>query len=116
MNEVFELIKYSVLNRRCIFNVITGLYCPGCGGTRALSSLVHGHFILSLYYHPLVIYILIVLVVLVIRFVKLQIFEENKSKILLPNWVLYLMLAIVLGNFLIKNVLLLFFNIKMPLL
>jgi hypothetical protein len=27
----------------CIFHKMTGLYCPGCGATRALYHLVHGH-------------------------------------------------------------------------
>ncbi len=28
---------------KCIFNYYTGYYCPGCGNTRALSALLHGH-------------------------------------------------------------------------
>ena len=27
----------------CVFHELTGLYCPGCGNTRALSALLHGH-------------------------------------------------------------------------
>ena len=26
----------------CVFYQLTGLYCPGCGAGRALSSLIHG--------------------------------------------------------------------------
>lgn len=25
----------------CVFHRVTGLYCPGCGGTRAMHALVH---------------------------------------------------------------------------
>ncbi len=28
----------------CIFHEVTGLYCPGCGNTRALAALLHGDF------------------------------------------------------------------------
>ena len=28
----------------CTFHAATGLYCPGCGGTRALFSAMHGDF------------------------------------------------------------------------
>lgn len=30
------------------------LYCPGCGGTRAVIALAHGQLLRSLYYHPAV--------------------------------------------------------------
>jgi hypothetical protein len=32
----------------CIFNVSTGLYCPGCGGTRALHLLANGNVLEAL--------------------------------------------------------------------
>jgi hypothetical protein len=27
---------------RCLFNLLTGLYCPGCGSQRATHALLHG--------------------------------------------------------------------------
>jgi hypothetical protein len=32
----------------CQFHRLTGLNCPGCGGTRALYALLHGHFFAAL--------------------------------------------------------------------
>ncbi len=32
----------------CLFHKYTGLYCPGCGTTRALHELLHGHFAAAL--------------------------------------------------------------------
>lgn len=40
----------------CLFWRLTGLYCPGCGGTRAVFALLGGDVLLSLKYHPLVVY------------------------------------------------------------
>ena len=40
----------------CVFHSLTGLYCPGCGGTRAILELLRGHILLSLSYHPIVVY------------------------------------------------------------
>ena len=32
----------------CTFYATTGLYCPGCGATRATHDLLHGHFLSAL--------------------------------------------------------------------
>lgn len=40
---IFSLVKYNV-GIPCIFNKITGLYCPGCGGNRAITSFLHLNF------------------------------------------------------------------------
>lgn len=29
---------------KCVFKLATGLECPSCGATRAVHSLLHGHF------------------------------------------------------------------------
>ena len=40
----------------CLFHELSGLYCPGCGGTRAVKALLEGHFISCFLYHPFVFY------------------------------------------------------------
>ena len=40
----------------CMFHKLTGLYCPGCGGTRAVEAFFKGKWIRSFLYHPLVPY------------------------------------------------------------
>lgn len=37
----------------CPFHALTGLFCPGCGTTRALHALLHGDFALALGMNPL---------------------------------------------------------------
>jgi hypothetical protein len=39
---------------RCIFHALTGLQCPGCGGTRALYHLLHFHLADAMRYNALV--------------------------------------------------------------
>ncbi len=39
----------------CAFRALTGLYCPGCGSTRALYCLVHGEVGAALRFNPLLI-------------------------------------------------------------
>ncbi|HUK81431.1 MAG TPA: DUF2752 domain-containing protein [Verrucomicrobiae bacterium] len=37
----------------CPLHSLTGLYCPGCGSTRALHQLVHGHLLAAFRLNPL---------------------------------------------------------------
>lgn len=55
LNDVFH-IKLADLVPPCLFHHITGLYCLGCGGTRALFALARGNIVKSLFYHPIVVY------------------------------------------------------------
>lgn len=41
----------------CIFNKLTGLFCPGCGMTRAIHSIMHFEFLQALRYNFLIILI-----------------------------------------------------------
>ena len=38
----------------CPFHMLTGFYCPGCGGTRAVTALICGDIVRSFRFHPLV--------------------------------------------------------------
>jgi hypothetical protein len=45
----------------CLFHALTGLYCPGCGATRAAYQLLHGHILRALHDNALFILTLTVL-------------------------------------------------------
>lgn len=38
----------------CLFHLVTGLYCPGCGITRMLSALLEGSFVVAFRSNPAV--------------------------------------------------------------
>ncbi|MBF0556492.1 MAG: DUF2752 domain-containing protein [Nitrospirae bacterium] len=38
---------------KCLFHQITGLYCPGCGSTRALHQMLHGNYAAAVRLNPL---------------------------------------------------------------
>ncbi len=39
---------------RCPFYALTHLYCPGCGATRAVAELLHGHLAAALHFNAAV--------------------------------------------------------------
>ena len=48
INEVFGFIKKLLgIGMPCAFHSLTGLYCPGCGGTRAVRELLYGDLRMS---------------------------------------------------------------------
>jgi Protein of unknown function (DUF2752) len=34
---------------RCVLYATTGIYCPGCGATRAVYQLLHGHLVMAMH-------------------------------------------------------------------
>jgi hypothetical protein len=96
----------------CVFYMFTGFYCPGCGGTRAVMALLKGNFLLSLWYHPLVIYA-VVIYVLYMASHTLAFFSPSIRGLKYRNAYLYIALGIVAVNFIVKNVLLHGFGVLM---
>jgi hypothetical protein len=49
---IFALLTYfppsNYLYVPCLFHLSTGLHCPGCGSTRAVSSFIHGDILIVL--------------------------------------------------------------------
>ena len=72
----------------CVFHDLTGLYCPGCGSTRALYQLLHGNFLTALHDNALTVFFIPFLAYAAVR-------KEPLSTIR-PFWVwgiFYLLLA-----------------------
>ena len=44
---------FGAQGARCAIKQWTGYYCPGCGGTRCASDLIHGHFLEALGHNAL---------------------------------------------------------------
>ena len=56
-------VYYLHLPLGCPVKKFTGLPCPGCGGTRALVTLLHGHLLDALYINPLSVLLIVFAVI-----------------------------------------------------
>lgn len=98
----------------CMFHLQTGLYCPGCGGTRAVYALLRGDILTSLFYYPCVVYA----AVIGIWFMISQTIERLSRHTCLiglrfrPVY-LWIALILILGNCLVKNIVLLGFGVRL---
>ncbi|MBO6109034.1 MAG: DUF2752 domain-containing protein [Eubacterium sp.] len=63
----------------CPIYVATGMYCPGCGGTHAVTELAAGHITASIISHPFVIYIIILSLICVSFFFLSNIISKIRN-------------------------------------
>ncbi|MCI8307032.1 MAG: DUF2752 domain-containing protein [Lachnospiraceae bacterium] len=115
-----DINKYT---QPCILNKLTGLYCPGCGGTRALKYLLSGRIFTSLYCNPIVVYVFFPWIWLLITHSvekirkKFRIYETVSlpGRLFRPltvrPWYLYTGIIVVLLQCLIKNILYICFSV-----
>lgn len=95
----------AVFRLPCVFRAITGLYCPGCGGTRAVEALFQKEFILSLLYHPVVPYgAVIYLWYMVSHTIEILTGHRKKTGMRYRNVYLYLALFLVIINTAVKDI------------
>ena len=92
---------------KCMTVEVYGLYCPGCGGTRALFSLLKLDFLSMLKYNPILPMAILVYAYYNVRaFIEIkrnneQYFAKNKYRLI------YVVIAFGFIYFLVRNILLL---------
>lgn len=98
-------ISFTSLAAPCLIHGYTGLYCPGCGGTRAVISLTKGQILQSLILHPVVPYTAAIFIGYM-GSNTIQLLSKGRFKIGMKYNDIYLWIAllIILINFIIKNI------------
>lgn len=104
-------IDLSRLFLPCLFHLVTGLYCPGCGGTRAVTALLHLHVLQSFRCHPLVLYGAALAGVFWVRKTLELMTGGRIPGMRMRAGYLYLGVALVFVQWIVKNVLLIFWGI-----
>ena len=107
---LFLLIIYLIIGKKynlyipCVFHEITNLYCPGCGITRMLFSIIKGEFYQAFRYNPLLFIMLPFFIFLLIDYLYNS--QKNKKSLYqkIPNtvWIILLIIVIIYG--IIRNI------------
>ena len=104
-------IETIVKSGRCYFSTHFNMYCPGCGGTRAVSALVRGDIIDSILSNPIPVYALVLLLRMWAALLYNTVRSKGKKIRVLYDWEAWGILAVVLGHFILRNILLVLFHI-----
>ena len=102
--DFFEKSLYS-FSTDCFFRVRWKIYCPGCGGTRALLALMKGDIIQSLKYNP-IIFLFIVDVLVTISLYIIDRMKGNYTTAILRKTINVIFLVVIVIFFLLRNYLL----------
>lgn len=97
-------IRSIIVFPPCPFHRLTGYYCPGCGGTRAVRALFRGHLAASFFYHPLVPYAAVVyLCFMVSQSIERLSHKKFPIGMRYRNGYAWTALVILLVHFLVRN-------------
>lgn len=105
-------IRISDLGMDCWIHRTAGIYCPGCGMTRAAFAMAHGRILLSAWYHPAVLYGAVIYGIFMLRGLAAVC---SGGRLPFMRWrigYVYGGIAVILGQFLAKNVMLLGFHLQ----
>jgi hypothetical protein len=77
----------------CPFHALTGFYCPGCGSTRAMHQLLHGHILAAFDLNPLLV---ISMPFLLYLYLKQTFTKEKPIQPAKTVWVWYVLAGIII--------------------
>lgn len=105
---VYKCFFYNFKIGYCAIYDKLGIYCPGCGCTRAFEALLHFNIKASIYYNPTVFYSVIILFCFLLTQTIDRIIKSKKHIMPYSNFYLYTGIFIMLSNCIIRNM----FNIR----
>lgn len=108
------MTKFTPINYgECVFKKITGLYCPGCGGTRAFIYLVQGNICKSIYYNIFSTYATLLYIIFMGSHTLFYITKGLIKGLKFRPWFIYLGIILLLLQWVIKNIMIIFFSESM---
>jgi hypothetical protein len=87
----------------CVFRALTGFTCPGCGSTRAMHQILHGHFVAAFMLNPLFLLAIPFLLFALLRYSVAVMRDEIPRGNVLPASYIYALFVIVVSFWIFRN-------------
>lgn len=87
----------------CLFRFLTGYQCPGCGSTRAMHQLLHGHVVAAFELNPFFLVAIPFLLYALIRYSAIVMRGGVPSQNRLPAPYIYALFFVVLSFWIFRN-------------
>jgi len=87
----------------CLFHSFTHLYCPGCGMTRAVFSLISLDFVQAFFYNPFV-YVLVFIIFYSFGMELYYLVKKKMKNVVYPKKLMYVLLVLLLIFGVLRNI------------
>ncbi len=87
----------------CLFRLLTGFACPGCGSGRGLHALVHGDLLTAFKFNPFMVLALPVLLYVLIRHTNAVMRDRPINRNRLDAKYVWMLFFVVLGFWIFRN-------------
>jgi hypothetical protein len=87
----------------CMFRLVTGLTCPGCGSTRAMHQILHGDFATAFMLNPLLLLAIPFLLFALLRYSVIVIRGGVPRQNSLPAPYIYALFFVVVSFWIFRN-------------
>ena len=88
----------------CLFHFLTGLYCPGCGLTRMLYSIIKLDFNKAFHYNQLLFVLFPFALFFIINYIYSLIYNKQPLIKKIPDYIWYILIIILLIYGVLRNI------------
>ena len=88
----------------CMFHLLTGLHCAGCGSTRAIHHFLHGRIARAFFYNPLVVILLFPLGLYLLNQARFVIWGKRWRTPEIPIKYLWVLVLVVILFWILRNI------------